>query len=92
MGTLQQLSGYALYNMMCSMYVYVCVYQVRWSRQLYHNNLVSPNILRLASVDATSQCFVWDAGQATPICNFSLGSRPIVDVQWLFTNVSMYIV
>ncbi|XP_019864425.1 PREDICTED: WD repeat-containing protein 11-like isoform X2 [Amphimedon queenslandica] len=62
------------------------IIKVRWSRQLHHCTLASPYILRLASVDANGQCIVWDVGQATHISNFSIGNKPLVDIQWLTTN------
>lgn len=30
---------------------------------------------------------MWDVGQATHISNFTIGNRPLVDIQWLTTNV-----
>ena len=53
--------------------------------------MVSPYVLRLASVDSLSQCIIWDIGQATPISEFSLGGKSLVDIQWLTTNVCFYI-
>lgn len=64
------------------------VIRVRWSSQLHHCTMVSPYVLRLASVDSLSQCIIWDIGQATPISEFSLGGKSLVDIQWLTTNDS----
>lgn len=57
--------------------------QVRWSNEKQHHTLASPYSLRLASVDSSSTCIVWDVGQATATCEFSLGHKTLVDMQWL---------
>ena len=68
--------------------LYIIFYdQVRWGRQVYHCTLATPYSLRLASVDTTGHCIIWDVGMTTPISEFSLGTRPFVDLQWLTTNV-----
>lgn len=63
--------------------------QVRWSHDKQHHTLASPYTLRLASVDSSSTCIVWDVGQATVISEFVLGNKPLVDMQWLSINVSL---
>ena len=54
----------------------------------YHHTLASPYVLKLASVDATTQCVIWDVVQGTVLTEFLLGGKPVVDLQWLNTNVS----
>ena len=62
--------------------------QLRWSTECHHHTLTSPYSLRLASVDSGSHCVVWDVNQGAPSAEFSLGTKPLVDLQWLHTNVS----
>ena len=62
--------------------------QLRWSHHRQHHTLASPYSLRLASVDTSSLCVVWDVGQAAVLTEFSLGNKPLVDMQWLTTDVS----
>ena len=49
--------------------------------------MVDPYRLRMASVDSSSSCVVWDVTQGTVMTEFSLGAKPLVDLQWLETNV-----
>ena len=65
------------------------IFKVRWSRECYHHTLASPYTLRLVSVDNGSHCVVWDVTQGTIISEFALGGKPLVDIQWLNTNVSV---
>ena len=62
--------------------------QVSWARDRHHHTLTTPYRLRLASVDSHSHCVVWDVTQGTVAAEFSLGAKPLVDLQWLETNVS----
>ena len=39
-------------------------------------------------MDSHSHCVIWDVTQGTVAADFSLGSKPLVDLQWLETNVS----
>ena len=34
---------------------------------------------------------MWDVGQATVICEFSLGNKTLVDMQWLDVSSYMYV-
>ena len=61
--------------------------QVCWHSDRHHHSLTAPYQLRLASVDSTAHCVVWDIAQGTVAADFSLGSKPLVDLQWLETNV-----
>ena len=63
------------------------VIKLRWSTECHHHTLASPYSLRLASVDTTSHCIVWDVNQGAVSAEFSLGTKPLVDLQWLHTNV-----
>ena len=62
--------------------------QVRWSHDRRHHTLASPYSLRLASVDTNSTCVIWDVGQAAVVSEFVVGNKPLIDMQWLNTNVS----
>jgi hypothetical protein len=64
------------------------VIRLRWCHQRRHHTLAAPYSLRLASVDASSLCVIWDVGQAAVVAEFSLGNKPLVDLQWLATDVS----
>ncbi len=65
------------------------LFQVSWDRDRHHHSLTTPYRLRLASVDSHSHCVVWDVTQGVVATDFSLGSKPLVDLQWLETNVSL---
>jgi hypothetical protein len=62
------------------------VIRLRWCHQRRHHTLAAPYSLRLASVDASSLCVIWDVGQAAVVAEFSLGNKPLVDLQWLATD------
>ena len=62
--------------------------QVRWSKERYHHTLASPYLLRLASVNSSSLCAVWDVSQACVLAEFTLGQKQVHDIQWLSTGVS----
>ncbi len=62
--------------------------QVRWAPTTQHHTLNSPYSLRLASVDQSCVCVVWDVGEGGVYTEFSLGTRTLVDLQWLSINVS----
>jgi len=53
----------------------------------FHRSASESYQLRLASVDGSSLCVVWDVTQGTVLSEFKLGSKPLVDLQWLETNV-----
>lgn len=61
--------------------------QVSWASDRHHHSLVTPYQLLLASVDCNSHCVIWDVTQGTVTADFSLGARPLIDLQWLETNV-----
>lgn len=62
--------------------------QVCWARDRHHHHSVNaPYRLRLASVDTQSHCVIWDVAQGTVAAGFSLGTKPLIDLQWLETNV-----
>lgn len=63
------------------------VIKVCWARDRHHHHSVStPYRLRLASVDAGSSCIIWDVTLGTVAAEFSLGNKPLIDLQWLETN------
>lgn len=64
------------------------IMQVRWMLDCYHHTLASPYMLKLASVDTNTLCVIWDVAQGTVLTEFFLGGKPIVDLQWLNSNVS----
>lgn len=83
----------------CTVYVHISPFppslllprrQVRWAHDKQHHTLASPYSLRLASVDSSSTCIVWDVGQAAVMSEFVLGNKPLVDMQWLNASVSPY--
>lgn len=71
----------------CSEFLRDIPLQVRWASDRYHHSMMEPYRLRLASVDSSSDCAIWDVTEGTVTTNFSLGSRPLVDIQWLEANV-----
>ena len=62
--------------------------QVHSSKERYHHTLTSPYLLRLASVNSSSLCAVWDVSQACVLADFTLGQKLVHDLQWLSTSVS----
>ncbi|KAL5471412.1 hypothetical protein EMCRGX_G029528 [Ephydatia muelleri] len=65
------------------------VVKVRWYPECHHHSIAQPYTLRLASVDASSYCVIWDVGQGMVLSEFSLGNgKALVDLQWLTTNDS----
>lgn len=64
------------------------VIKVCWARDCrHHHSLTTPYQLRLASVDSASHCVIWDVTRGTVTADFSLGAKPLIDLQWLETNV-----
>ncbi|KAK9541820.1 hypothetical protein VZT92_001838 [Zoarces viviparus] len=62
------------------------VVKVRWSRENYYHNLSSPYCLRLASGDASGKIIVWDVVSGTAHCEIQEHSKPIQDLEWLWTQ------
>lgn len=44
-------------------------------------------------MDSSSHCVIWDVTQGMVAAEFSLGAKPLIDLQWLETNVrtSLYL-
>ncbi|CAH1783668.1 unnamed protein product [Owenia fusiformis] len=59
------------------------VVKVKWMRENYHHDITSPYTLRVASADASGRIIVWDVASAAIRAEFSDGSRPIADLEWL---------
>jgi hypothetical protein len=53
-------------------------FQVKWARENYHHDLMSPYTLRLASADAGGKIVVWDVAQAAVKSEFSEGQKPVL--------------
>ncbi|XP_064630114.1 WD repeat-containing protein 11-like isoform X2 [Lineus longissimus] len=62
------------------------VVRVKWARENYHHDLMSPYTLRLASADAGGKIVVWDVAQAGVKSEFSEGQKPVSDLEWLSTQ------
>uniref|UniRef100_A0A8C5R6N5 WD repeat-containing protein 11 n=1 Tax=Leptobrachium leishanense TaxID=445787 RepID=A0A8C5R6N5_9ANUR len=62
------------------------VVKVKWARENYHHNLGSPYALRLASADASGKIVVWDVMSGTTRCEIQEHSKPIHDMQWLWSQ------
>ncbi|KAG8435620.1 hypothetical protein GDO86_013532 [Hymenochirus boettgeri] len=62
------------------------VVKVKWARENYHHNLGSPYSLRLASADASGKIIVWDVSSGTTRCEIQEHSKPINDMQWLWSQ------
>ncbi|CDQ80997.1 unnamed protein product, partial [Oncorhynchus mykiss] len=60
--------------------------QVKWSRENYHHSLSSPYSLRLASADSAGKIIVWDVVSGTAHCEIQEHSKPIQDMDWLWTQ------
>ena len=63
--------------------------QVRWAPTNHHHSLNSPYSLKLASVDHSCVCVIWDVYEGSVYTEFSLGIKSLVDLQWLTMNVRM---
>ncbi|XP_075072416.1 WD repeat-containing protein 11 [Mixophyes fleayi] len=64
----------------------VDVVKVKWARENYHHNLGSPYSLRLASADTSGKIVVWDVMSGTTRCEIQEHSKPIHDMQWLWSQ------
>ncbi|KAM4703755.1 WD repeat-containing protein 11 [Rhinophrynus dorsalis] len=62
------------------------VVKVKWARENYHHNMGSPYSLRLASADANGKIIVWDVTSGTTRCEIQEHSKPIHDMQWLWSQ------
>ncbi|CAH2322762.1 WD repeat-containing 11 [Pelobates cultripes] len=62
------------------------VVKVKWARENYHHNLGSPYALRLASADSSGKIVVWDVMSGTTRCEIQEHSKPIHDMQWLWSQ------
>ncbi|XP_069609757.1 WD repeat-containing protein 11 isoform X3 [Ranitomeya imitator] len=62
------------------------IVRVKWARENYHHNLGSPYALRLASADASGKIVVWDVTTGTTRCEIQEHSKPIHDMQWLWSQ------
>ncbi|KAJ8418074.1 hypothetical protein AAFF_G00137830 [Aldrovandia affinis] len=62
------------------------VVKVKWSRENYHHSLSSPYSLRLASADALGKIIVWDVVSGTAHCEIQEHTKPIQDMEWLWTQ------
>uniref|UniRef100_A0A8C7LNY5 WD repeat-containing protein 11 n=1 Tax=Oncorhynchus mykiss TaxID=8022 RepID=A0A8C7LNY5_ONCMY len=60
--------------------------KVKWSRENYHHSLSSPYSLRLASADSAGKIIVWDVVSGTAHCEIQEHSKPIQDMDWLWTQ------
>lgn len=61
-------------------------FQVKWCRENYHHDLGCPYSLRLASADTTGHIIIWDVSQGISLSEFSDGSKPVLDLHWLWTQ------
>nr|DBA15151.1 TPA: hypothetical protein GDO54_004399 [Pyxicephalus adspersus] len=62
------------------------IVKVKWARENYHHNQGSPYSLRLASADASGKIIVWDVTSGTTRCEIQEHSKPIHDMQWLWSQ------
>uniref|UniRef100_A0A672NJL1 WD repeat-containing protein 11 n=1 Tax=Sinocyclocheilus grahami TaxID=75366 RepID=A0A672NJL1_SINGR len=62
------------------------VVKVKWSRENYHHSLSSPYSLRLASADAAGKIIVWDVVSGMAHCEIQEHTKPIQDMDWLWTQ------
>ncbi|XP_028681437.2 WD repeat-containing protein 11 [Erpetoichthys calabaricus] len=62
------------------------VVKVKWARENYHHNIGSPYSLRLASADCTGKIIVWDVMTGTARCEIQEHSKPIQDMEWLWSQ------
>ncbi|CAB4007520.1 WD repeat-containing 11, partial [Paramuricea clavata] len=62
------------------------VVKVKWCRENYHHDLGCPYSLRLASADTTGHIIIWDVSQGISLSEFSDGSKPVLDLHWLWTQ------
>ncbi|KAL8187257.1 UNVERIFIED_CONTAM: WD repeat-containing protein 11, partial [Gekko kuhli] len=62
------------------------VVKVKWAKENYHHNIGSPYSLRLASADATGKIIVWDVATGAARCEIQEHTKPIQDMQWLWSQ------
>lgn len=59
---------------------------MKWSRENFHHDFAAPYSLRVASGDTVGRVIIWDIPQAKPLTEFTDGSKPILDLEWLATQ------
>lgn len=59
------------------------VVKVKWAKENYHHDLGNPYSLRLASGDSNGVIIVWDVSAGVAKAEFSEGTKPIQDLEWL---------
>ena len=59
---------------------------MKWCRENYHHDIGCPYSLRLASADAAGRIIIWDVSQGISLSEFSDGSKPVLDLHWLWTQ------
>ncbi|KAJ8316897.1 hypothetical protein KUTeg_004801 [Tegillarca granosa] len=69
-----------------SLAVTIKCYMVKWARENYYHDLGSPYNLRLASGDTNGVVIVWDVASGEAKSEFSDGTKPIQDLEWLVTQ------
>ncbi|XP_077206059.1 WD repeat-containing protein 11 [Paroedura picta] len=62
------------------------VVKVKWAKENYHHNVGSPYSLRLASADVTGKIIVWDVATGAARCEIQEHTKPIQDMQWLWSQ------
>ncbi|KAH0623694.1 hypothetical protein JD844_006753 [Phrynosoma platyrhinos] len=62
------------------------VVKVKWAKENYHHNIGSPYSLRLASADVTGKIIVWDVATGAARCEIQEHTKPIQDMQWLWSQ------
>ena len=62
------------------------IFQVKWARENFHHDFAAPYVLRLASGDTAGHVIIWDISQGKPLTEFSDGTKPILDLEWLVTQ------
>ena len=55
---------------------------------MHQHSMSTPYSLKLCSVDSSGVCVTWDVAMGTVLCEFNIGSKSVVDMKWLHTNVS----
>jgi len=55
---------------------------------MHQHSMSTPFSLKLCSVDNSGVCVTWDVAMGTVLCEFNIGSKSVVDMKWLHTNVS----
>ncbi|XP_060097494.1 WD repeat-containing protein 11 [Heteronotia binoei] len=62
------------------------VVKVKWAKENYHHNIGSPYSLRLASADVSGKIIVWDVATGAARCEIQEHTKPIQDMQWLWSQ------